>query len=116
MEAAGAGRDDLDIAYADNTMITGPGGAPKWRLHSTCDLVAARFTGLELTDERGAEGFGRTAAGRGLAQPPQALDEFKAFSTATKGWPASYLFRGSSAHRASVSRACSEHGCANRSS
>jgi len=41
-------------------MITGPGGTPKWRLHATYDPVAARFTGLELTDERGAESFDRT--------------------------------------------------------
>src|SRR5215211_2003457 len=46
---------------ADGSMIIGPGGAPKWRLHATYDPVAARFTGLERTDERGAEGFGRTA-------------------------------------------------------
>jgi hypothetical protein len=48
------------LRVADGSMITGPGGAPKWRLHATYDPVAARLTGLELTDERGAESFDRT--------------------------------------------------------
>src|SRR5215213_2719286 len=48
------------LRIADGSMITGPGGAPKWRLHATYDPVAARLTGLELTDERGAESFDRT--------------------------------------------------------
>src|ERR687894_631980 len=48
------------LRIADGSMITGPGGKPKWRLHATYDPVAARFTGLELTDERGAESFERT--------------------------------------------------------
>src|SRR4051812_30280114 len=59
-------------------MITGPGGKPKWRLHATYDPAAGRFTGLELTDERGAESFDRTAwrpgdvalGDRGYARPP----------------------------------------------
>src|ERR687894_1035331 len=46
---------------ADGSMIVAPGGKRKWRLHATYDPVAARFTGLELTDERGAESFDRTA-------------------------------------------------------
>src|ERR671912_746221 len=49
------------LRIADGSMITGPGGKPKWRLHATYDPVAARFTGLGLTDERGAESFDRTA-------------------------------------------------------
>ena len=48
------------LRVADASMITGPGGKPKWRLHAAYDPVAGRFTDLGLTDERGAEGFGRT--------------------------------------------------------
>ena len=48
------------LRIADASMITGPGGKPKWRLHAAYDPVAGRFTDLGLTDERGAEGFGRT--------------------------------------------------------
>jgi hypothetical protein len=68
------------LRIADASMITGPGGTPKWRLHAAYDPVAGRFTDLVLTDERGAEGFGRTAwqvgdvaLGRGwrpLLRPP----------------------------------------------
>jgi hypothetical protein len=47
------------LRIADGSMITGPGGKPKWRLHAAYDPVAARFTGLELTDECGAESFDR---------------------------------------------------------
>jgi hypothetical protein len=49
------------LRIADGSMIVAPGGKRKWRLHATYDPVAARFTGLELTDERGAESFDRTA-------------------------------------------------------
>jgi hypothetical protein len=49
------------LRIADGSMITGPGGTPKWRLHAAYDPVAGRFTDLGLTDERGAESFGRTA-------------------------------------------------------
>ncbi len=48
------------LRIADGSMITGPGGRPKWRLHAAYDPVAGRFTDLGLTDERGAESFGRT--------------------------------------------------------
>src|ERR687894_1407115 len=48
------------LRIADGSMITGPGGKPKWRLHAAYDPVARRFTHLGLTDERGAESFGRT--------------------------------------------------------
>jgi hypothetical protein len=48
------------LRIADGSMITGPGGKPKWRLHAAYDPVAGRFTDLLLTDERGAESFGRT--------------------------------------------------------
>src|SRR5918993_3878188 len=48
------------LRIADGSMITGPGGKPKWRLHATYDPVAGRFTDLGLTDERGAESFDRT--------------------------------------------------------
>src|ERR671916_3486743 len=48
------------LRIADGSMITGPGGKRKWRLHAAYDPVAGRFTGLELTDERGAESFDRT--------------------------------------------------------
>src|SRR5215217_5120098 len=49
------------LRIADGSMITGPGGKPKWRLHAAYDPVAGRFTDLDLTDDRGAESFGRTA-------------------------------------------------------
>src|SRR5918998_2341638 len=49
------------LRIADGSMIVAPGGKRKWRPHATYDPVAARFTGLELTDERGAESFDRTA-------------------------------------------------------
>src|SRR5918997_4894180 len=66
------------LRIAEGGMVTGPGGRPKWRLHATYDPVAARVTGLELTDERGAEGFDRTdwrpgdvaLADRCYARPP----------------------------------------------
>jgi hypothetical protein len=48
------------LRIADGSMITGPGGTPKWRLHAAYDPLAGRFTDLGLTDERGAESFGRT--------------------------------------------------------
>src|ERR687894_460637 len=48
------------LRIADGSMITGPGGKRKWRLHAAFDPVAGRFTDLALTDERGAESFGRT--------------------------------------------------------
>src|SRR5215216_1739771 len=48
------------LRIADGSMITGPAGKPKWRLHAVYDPVAGRFTDLGLTDERGAESFGRT--------------------------------------------------------
>src|ERR687893_1433316 len=48
------------LRIADGSMITGPGGKPKWRLHATYGPVAGRFTDLGLTDERGAESFDRT--------------------------------------------------------
>jgi hypothetical protein len=49
------------LRIADGSMIIAPGGERKWRLHATYDPVAGRFTDLELTDECGAESFGRTA-------------------------------------------------------
>src|SRR5918912_2230468 len=49
------------LRIADGSMIVAPGGKRKWRLHATYDPVAGRFTDLELTDERGAESFDRTA-------------------------------------------------------
>ena len=48
------------LRIVDGSMITGPGGRSKWRLHAAYDPVAGRFTDLDLTDERAAEGFGRT--------------------------------------------------------
>ncbi len=49
------------LRIADASTVTGPGGRSKWRLHASYDPVAGRFTGIELTDDRGAEGFDRTA-------------------------------------------------------
>jgi IS4 transposase len=48
------------LRIADGSMITGPGGKRKWRLHAAFDPVAGRFTDLALTDEHGAESFDRT--------------------------------------------------------
>ena len=48
------------LRIADGSMITGPGGKRKWRLHAAFDPVAGRFTDLALTAERGAESFDRT--------------------------------------------------------
>src|SRR5918997_1337909 len=63
------------LRIADGSMIVAPGGKRKWRLHASYDPVAARFTGLELTDERGAESFDRTdwrAGDVGLGPPRHA--------------------------------------------
>jgi hypothetical protein len=49
------------LRIADTSTVTGPGGRSKWRLHASYDPVAGRFTGIELPDDRGAEGCGRTA-------------------------------------------------------
>jgi hypothetical protein len=50
------------LRIADGSMVARAGGRGSgWRLHATHDPVAGRLTGLELTDDRGAEGFGRTA-------------------------------------------------------
>jgi hypothetical protein len=48
------------LRVADGSIVTRPGSkGPDWRLHAVYDPAAGRFTGLELTDGRGAEGFGR---------------------------------------------------------
>src|ERR687893_321333 len=63
------------LRIADGSMITGPGGKRKWRLHAAFDPVAGRFTDLALTDERGAESFDRTdwrAGDVGLGPPRHA--------------------------------------------
>jgi Transposase DDE domain len=50
------------LRIADGSMVARAGGRGSgWRLHATYDPVAGRLTGLEVTDDRGAEGFGRTA-------------------------------------------------------
>src|ERR687897_2631454 len=79
---------------ADGSMVTGPGGRSKWRLHAPHYPVAGRFTDLDLTDERGAEGFGRTpwqtgdvALGdRCYARPP-ALRQLLAAGAEGRGGP-----------------------------
>lgn len=49
------------LRIADGSVITRPGSTgTDWRLHATYDPAAGRFTALELTDDRGAESFGRT--------------------------------------------------------
>jgi hypothetical protein len=54
------------LRIADGSVVTRPGGSGTgWRLHMVYDPAAGRFTGLELTDDRGAEGFGRVALGPG---------------------------------------------------
>jgi hypothetical protein len=53
------------LRIADGSVVTGPGSTgTEWRLHATYDLATSRFTGLELTDDRGAESFTRTPPGR----------------------------------------------------
>jgi hypothetical protein len=50
------------LRIADGSAVARPGGqGAGWRLHATYDPVAGRLTDLELTDDRGAEGFARTA-------------------------------------------------------
>src|ERR687893_1695 len=50
------------LRIADGSVIPRPGGkGAGWRLHATYDPVAGRLTDLDLTDDRGAEGFGHTA-------------------------------------------------------
>jgi hypothetical protein len=50
------------LRIVDGSAIARPGGkGAGWRLHATYDPVAGRLTDLELTDDRGAESFGRTA-------------------------------------------------------
>jgi Transposase DDE domain len=67
------------LRISDGSVITRPGSkGPDWRLHAVYEPAAGRFTGLELTDGRGAEGFGRAefapgdvAMGdRAYARPP----------------------------------------------
>src|SRR5918997_6144635 len=45
------------LRIADGSMITGPGGKPKWRLHPAHYPVARRFTHPRRPDERGAPSF-----------------------------------------------------------
>ena len=50
------------LRIADGSAVARPGGQGSgWRLHATYDLAAGRLTDLDLTDDRGAESFGRTA-------------------------------------------------------
>jgi hypothetical protein len=67
------------LRVADGSVVTRPGSTgAAWRLHATYDLATSRFTEFEVTDNRGAESFTRTAwqAGdvalgdRGFARPP----------------------------------------------
>jgi Transposase DDE domain len=66
------------LRIADGSHLSAPGGEPQWRLHATYDPATGSFTDLGLTDEHGAESFGRThwqagdvALGdRGYARPP----------------------------------------------
>jgi len=85
------------LRIADASVITRPGSkGPDWRLHALYDPAAGRFHALELTDGRGAEGFGRArfapgevAMGdRAYARPPalrQILDGGADFVVRT-GW------------------------------
>jgi Transposase DDE domain len=66
------------LRIVDGSSISSPGATgTEWRLHADYDPSAGRFTGLELTDVHGAEGFARLgfAAGdvalgdRGYARP-----------------------------------------------
>src|SRR5918997_633983 len=50
------------LPIADGSVTPRPGGkGAGWRLHATYDPVAGRLTDLDLTDDRGAEGFEHTA-------------------------------------------------------
>jgi len=54
------------LRIADGSVITRPGSTGSdWRLHALYDPAAGRFTDLDLTDGRGAEGFGRVAVAAG---------------------------------------------------
>jgi hypothetical protein len=54
------------LRIADGSVVTRPGSTgADWRLHALYDPGAGRFTGLDLTDGRGAEGFGRAALAAG---------------------------------------------------
>jgi len=54
------------LRIADGSVVTRPGSqGPDWRLHAVYDPAAGRFSALELTDGRGAEGFGRAEFGPG---------------------------------------------------
>lgn len=48
------------LRISDATNLTAPGGQLRWRLHATYDPATGCFSDLGLTDERGAESFGRT--------------------------------------------------------
>lgn len=54
------------LRIADGSVVTAPGSTGSdWRLHALYDPSAGRFSGLELTDGRGAEGFGRIPVAAG---------------------------------------------------
>jgi hypothetical protein len=85
------------LRIADASVITRPGSTgPDWRPHALYDPAAARFSALELTDGRGAEGFGRASfapgevamGDRAYARPPalrRILDSGADFIVRT-GW------------------------------
>lgn len=51
---------DRRLRIVDGSIVTRPGSTgADWRLHAVYDPAASRFTGLDLTDGRGAERFGR---------------------------------------------------------
>jgi hypothetical protein len=78
-EGAPGALQDRRLRIADGSVVTRPGSrGPDWRLHAVYEPAAGRFSALELTDGRGAEGFGRAefapgdvAMGdRSYARPP----------------------------------------------
>ena len=59
------GQGSVSVRLIDATMLSGPGSAGiDWRLHVTYDLARRGTVGLELTDDKQAEGLARCAAGR----------------------------------------------------
>jgi hypothetical protein len=57
---------DRRLRIVDGSVITRPGSTgADWRLHAVYEPAAGRFTGLELTDGRGAERCGRAEIGAG---------------------------------------------------
>lgn len=56
---------DLRLRVVDGSVISAPGGGPRWRLHAVYDVAEERFRQVELTGTRTAEALERAAVGPG---------------------------------------------------